>query len=195
MKWWELGKTSWRNDSRDCACILEGEEMLHRVFFFFPFFSQYRKPTTHRMTPWVRKTFLYWLPRLLMIQRPAEARSLLKSPRRFSDSQDGASSSTMQIATALYLPNGGDGGGGGDLQRIHEKFTNSREVRDNLRRINFILEHVVDSRESADVGGKPCHTVLTLIKYEQLCTFVFVSSFFLAVLLTKKSTVTSLTGV
>ena len=42
----------------------------------------YRSPTTHVMSPWVRKVFLHILPRLLMIKRPnLSHEKIIKKPR------------------------------------------------------------------------------------------------------------------
>jgi nicotinic acetylcholine receptor len=31
----------------------------------------FRKPSTHRMTPWVRTLFIHMMPRLLLMKRPS----------------------------------------------------------------------------------------------------------------------------
>ena len=57
---------------------------------------RYRKPSTHRMAPWVRRFFIQKLPKLL----------LMRVPNQDQQQSDSSSSSAVDAATAAAGLNG-----------------------------------------------------------------------------------------
>ncbi|OWA55637.1 putative Acetylcholine receptor subunit beta-like 2, partial [Hypsibius exemplaris] len=96
----------------------------------------FRNPSTHKMSPWVRKLFLTHLPKLLMIERPSSVEDLhsINGASQYTTTSRQSDRNTQNV----YLLQEGEGFAS---PRSQKKLGLSPEVRSAVRGVNFIVEH------------------------------------------------------
>lgn len=113
-----------------------------------PWFSlrQFRNPSTHKMRPWVRKFFLHFLPKVLMIQRPAD-----KRPRKWPLVNGPVSEEHRQEVAPLHEK----GGQRPDVLLSHgfDRYVLGKDIQNVVDGINYISEQVKETTVTNHVSN------------------------------------------
>jgi len=146
----------------------------------FVIHCNFRTPHTNQMPAVVRRLFLYWLPRLLLIRRPLyrlrAGRKPYSRPRPLEETgfplrRQEMTSDIGRRADVVAAWSGrsdvrrrrlDDDGGNRSGTSVHDK-----EIRRALEAVNFVAVHLKNDDEYAEVGDGYC-TLTFLLNYDEI---------------------------
>jgi hypothetical protein len=123
----------------------------------------FRTPSTHRLSPCIRRIFVDWLPRLLLVRRPSRfaARQSTFSAIRWRLTRPRGPRQWAQLtrsdAAAVERPSGT----GRAICPAMTSWTEDAEVTEALAAVAFVAGHLDDDDENAEVVS--CHTIIFVV--------------------------------